>query len=734
MRTNKAPLRWQLLRMGMSAARAGESGRTRFLALMMATVVAALTAFAFAASAATFHGRELRGTARNPVMAGHGRQPKALWTRYWDSEQGRQYSVVVVWPLTADAPLPPGLSRWPAPGEAFLSPALADRPPSEDFAHRYGKAVGRIGESGLATPGERLVYTRPSRAMLNSSYLDPIVGFGSPGPSFGDLKAIDSDRGTQLDLIMLVLVGLPAAGLTVAAARMGAAGHDRRARLLSVLGAGRRTRAWMDFGTAVLPVAVGAAAAAALVTPALVLDVTLPWIDFTLAAADLRRAAGGLLVALAAAVAFVLSVTLLLQPSADRRSGRTRVRAAGDGLLRRFALGACPAFLVLAVATGPMLGGGQRSAFGYLLAVLGVWTTLPSVIAWTCARYAPRMVAAARQTGHPGRLIAARTLAARPGAVVRLVATLVIAIGVIGQTQLISTLLYNRSDDSEFVNTAQGKSMALVQAADRARPTELFRAALPSGVHMLSLGHADTAPDGSSTRRIIQAPCADLKALHLPCPTGPTPATVPFDQLDRRLKVASYADFGETPATVRAGKATRLDPQDIWLVVFTSDGNALDLPAVKRAARLSLSTDSVIRPLAEGSGSDTLGFQARWIPFLGTVGTLYIAVAMVVSSLAEFLRFARALAPLTALTGQRRVFRTTAIWSLSLPIALAGTAGIGAYVVLAQPISGGPQGAQLSWSLCGELLVLSLALAAGAAGAAGLAAVREASRWRPQAD
>ncbi|MFB0620305.1 hypothetical protein [Streptomyces sp. AGS-58] len=734
MKNTGTPLRWQMLRMGVSAARAGESGRSRFLALLMATVVAALTGAAFVASAATFDGRELRGEARNPVMATHSQQPKALWSRYWDSEQGRQYSVVIVWPLTADAPLPPGLPRWPAPGESFLSPALASAPVSADFTHRYGKAVGRISEEGLATPGERLVYTRPSQRMLNSSYLDPIVGFGSAGPSFGDLKAIESDRAVQLDLIMIVLLGLPAAGLTVAAARMGAAGYDRRARLLAVLGANRRTRAWMDFGTAVLPVAAGAAAATALTAPALVFNVTLPWIDFTLAARDLRQAAVSLLLALAGAVVFVFAVTLLLQPSASRRSHRTRIRAADGGLLRRTALAACPAFVVLAVATGPLLGGGQRSAFGYLFAVVGVWVTLPSVIGWVTSRYAHRIAAAARKAGNPGRLIAARTLAARPGAVVRLVATLVIAIGVIGQTQLISTLLHNRSDDNEYVGSAEGRSMALVQAANRARPSGEFRAALPSGVHMVSLGHVDLAPDGSSRRRLIQAPCADLRALHLPCPLERHTKEVSFQQLDRRLKANAYTYFGDTPATVRTAPATRLDPQDVWLVVFTADRTALDLSAVKRAARLSLSTDSVIRPLTESNGSNTLGFQARWIPFLGTVGTVYIAAAMVLSALSEFVRFARTLAPVTVLTGHNRVFRTTAVWSLSLPIVLAGVAGVGAYIVLAQPISGGASGAQLSVSLCVALLVLTLTLAAAAAGAAGVAAVREARQWRPRAD
>ncbi|MYV95912.1 hypothetical protein [Streptomyces sp. SID1034] len=734
MKRTRAPLWWQMLRTGLTAARAGESGRTRFLALVMATVVAALTGAAFVASAATFDARETRGQARNPVMAEHGQQPKALWSRYWDSEQGRQYSVVIVWPLTADAPLPPGLPRWPAPGEAFLSPALAHAPADADFTHRYGQAVGQIGQTGLATPGERLVYTRPSQAMLNSSYLDPIVGFGSIGPSFGDLKAIESDRATQLNLIMLALLGLPAAGLTVAAARIGAPGHDRRARLLAVLGANRAARAWMDFGAAALPVLTGAIAAAALVTPALFFNLTLPWINFTLAATDLRHAAGSLVLALAGAVAFVIAVTLLLQPSADRRTHRTGIRVTEAGVLRRLALAACPAFLLLAVTTGPLLGGGQRSAFGYLFAVLGVWATLAPVIGWITARYASRMAAAAHRTGEPGRLIAARRLAAHPGAVVRLVATLVIAIGVIGQTQLISTLLYNRSDDNEYVGSARGQSMALVQAADRARPSSEFRAALPGGIHMVSLGHVNLSPDGSSSRRLIQAPCADLTDLHLPCPAGHESPEVTTQHLDRRLRATTYAYFGDTPATVRTGPTARLDPEDTWLVVFTPDGSALDLPAIKRAARLTLSTDSVIRPLSEGNGSNILGLQARWIPFLGTIGTLYMATAMVFSSLSEFIRFARTLAPLTVLTGNSTIFRTTALWSLSLPITIAGAGGVAAYVVLAQPISGGSQGAQLSLSLCIELLVLTLVLAAVAAGAASLASKRETRQWRPRAD
>ncbi|MEU3907683.1 hypothetical protein AB0F20_28320 [Streptomyces goshikiensis] len=726
-----ARLWWQLLRMGRSAGRVSEGGRTRFLALFMATVVAALAASAFVVSAATFDGRETRGMARNPVLAGQGEQPKALWSRYWESEHGRQYSVVVVWPLTSDAPLPPGLDRWPAPGEAYLSPALADGPGRQDFAHRYGRTAGLVGQDGLATPGERLVYTRPSEAMLNSSYLEGITGFGAPGPSFGDVRLIDGERERHLAIIMGLLLVLPAAGLVVAAVRMGAHGHDRRARLLHLMGANRRARAWMNLGAAIAPVALGTLGAAALLTPTLIWNVTLPWIDFTLAAADLRGAAGALVRAVLASGAAVLAATLLLQPSTKRPKKTSRGRTRNEGILPRIAFVACPVFLGSAFVSVWLA---PRTPAVYLIAVIGALATLPSVIGRMTARLAPRLAASAHKRGAPGRLIAARALAARPGTVVRLVSTLIIAIGVVGQTQLISSLLEHRSGDTTLLNSAEGNSMARVQAADRARPSEEFRAALPQGLHVVSLGHLDLQPDGSSSGRIIQAPCADLTALALPCPAPGTSETVPFSRLDRRLKATTYRFFGDTDATVRTAPTARLDPQDIHLVVFAPQGTALDMPAVKRAARLTLSTEAVIRTLAEGSQSYTLGFHARWLSFLGAGGTAFITLAMVFSTLSEFLRFARNLAPLTAVTGEYEVFRKTAGWAVALPLATAGVTGVAAYVFLAQPVSNITRGAELSGELCLAFLALTAALSLTAALAAHAAALREARTWRPRAD
>jgi len=58
-------------------------------------------------------------------------------------------------PLTADAPVPPGLSKLPARGQAYVSPALADllaRTPADELAPRIGTVVGTIGPEGLRSP------------------------------------------------------------------------------------------------------------------------------------------------------------------------------------------------------------------------------------------------------------------------------------------------------------------------------------------------------------------------------------------------------------------------------------------------------------------------------------------------------------------------------------------------------------------------------------------------------
>ncbi|MFD8990389.1 hypothetical protein ACFVZ4_20310 [Streptomyces goshikiensis] len=107
---------------------------------------------------------------------------------------------------------------------------------------------------------------------------------------------------------------------------------------------------------------------------------------------------------------------------------------------------------------------------------------------------------------------------------------------------------------------------------------------------------------------------------------------------------------------------------------------------------------------------------------------------MVFSTLSEFLRFARNLALLTAVTGEYEVFRKTAGWAVALPLATTGVTGVAVYVFLAQPVTNITRGAELSGVLCLAFLALTAALSLTAALAAHAAALREARVWRPRAD
>ncbi|MVO83841.1 hypothetical protein GPA10_03440 [Streptomyces sp. p1417] len=724
-------LAWQLLRLGHASHKGAEAGRTRFGALLLASAVLALTFCSFVLASAAWDGREARGAARTPALAERGEQAKALWSRYWDSYGGRQFTVVVIAPLTDDAPLPPGVGHWPAPGEVLLSPALAEAPRAEDLAHRYGKVAGRIDGAGLASPGERLAYVRPTADLLRTADLERITGYGGHWIPFGDLRVV-GER-TAMWALLAVLLGLPALALVVAAARTGAAGRDRRDALLDALGAGRGARLCVDLGGAALPVALGTLLAGAALVPALLYDVRLPWIGYTLAAADARAGTAALSAAMGLAALTALGLVLLLRPAPTRRSGArsNRPTSAQAGPLRLLALGAFPVFVLLAMFSGPLLGGAQRSAVAYLFAVAGVWATLPWVLGWGAGRWSRKAAGSARHQGNPALLIAVRTMAARPAAVVRLVAVLVVAVGVLGQAQILSSLLSVMPGHERTPGTA-AESAALVQSTHAGELPPAFRSSLPRTARVVALGQEGEGPE---TVRVMQAPCRDLALLDLPCPPRGKQRQVALGDLERRVRGAGPGPAGE-PVLVRSGPVQPLTRgEGLRALVFAPGGSRLDLPAVKRAAHLHLSAKAAVQGLRESTEQPSeLSHQSRWIPFLGALGAAVLLLAMAVAATAQFLRLARTLAPLNVLTGDRRVFHRTAVWAVGAPLCAAGTVGVGVHLVLVQPVTGGAYGGEVSWPLlaamsAGTVLTALIATLVGGAVAAGRAA-----SWVPRPD
>ncbi len=109
-----------------------------------------------------------------------------------------------------------------------------------------------------------------------------------------------------------------------------------------------------------------------------------------------------------------------------------------------------------------------------------------------------------------------------------------------------------------------------------------------------------------------------------------------------------------------------------------------------------------------------------------------LAFAAAANNLGDFLRFGRALAPLSVLVGHRGVFYAGAVWAILVPLAAAGAVGVLVSLWLAAPMTA--KGAVLTWSFLASLLVLAQVLAILFWWWGSRSTAAQAARWRPTAD
>ncbi|MFF4949480.1 FtsX-like permease family protein [Streptomyces chattanoogensis] len=175
------------------------------------------------------------------------------------------------------APVPPGLSRVPAPGETAVSPALADllaSPEGTLLKARFpGLRIGeRISDAGLAHPGELLFYEGTDALGGPGEDIERITGFGERRDGF---------RSSPL-VVLAILVGCvallaPVAVFIATAVRFGGERRDRRLAALRLVGADRATTRRIAAGEAVAGALLGL-----LTGTALFLAVRLPLSTVTL--------------------------------------------------------------------------------------------------------------------------------------------------------------------------------------------------------------------------------------------------------------------------------------------------------------------------------------------------------------------------------------------------------------------------------------------------------------------
>lgn len=308
-------LSWRLLRSG--------DRRNRLGALLVLVAVAASTTlmmFAIAANHA-FDQRVERAAWRTPEKAAAGTAIEAMSTDYVRGKPIVVVDLAAAW--NASPPVPPGMDKFPKPGEVWLSPGLADLAhdlPSSQLADRFPgkskKPTGELGDEALVHPGElvAVVGHSPGDAAMTAhrvpgDTVQPptrIDGFATEpvGDWFGvqGMYAALAKVASVLMLVPLLVFGGAAARLTVAR-------RDQRLAALRLVGATPRQVVVMTVAEAMVTALFGAMVGVALYAAAAPAITRIPMMGGTWYIHDVWPGAGW-------TVGALLGVPLLIGASA----------------------------------------------------------------------------------------------------------------------------------------------------------------------------------------------------------------------------------------------------------------------------------------------------------------------------------------------------------------------------------------------------------------------------------
>jgi hypothetical protein len=254
-------LTWRLLRGGGRRTLLGSG-----LTLAAVVVSTGLLLFAVTANLA-FAKRAHADSWRHPGEAGaHPVMIEALAT---DHVRDKPITVVDLAALAPDAPAPPGMPRFPKPGETWTSPALARLMkdlPSDQLAGRFPARAGTLGRDALIHPGELVAVVGHGpgdpamtaarddlSAVENTAAPTRIARYSTGAPAFSGIYQALVAIASVLMVVPLLVFGGAAARLTVAR-------RDRRLAALRLVGATPGQVVAITTAEAVITAAAGALA------------------------------------------------------------------------------------------------------------------------------------------------------------------------------------------------------------------------------------------------------------------------------------------------------------------------------------------------------------------------------------------------------------------------------------------------------------------------------------------
>ena len=150
-----------MLRLGLQLTL--RSGREALVRLLITAAAVAVGVALLLGVLAEFHAFQANANQAVLVLHAGRRRPcrtlpahGELWNNSVDFYQGQTISRLDVAALGPNAPVPPGITRLPAPGEYYASPALAAllaTVPADQLGERFpGTLIGTIGQAALNGP------------------------------------------------------------------------------------------------------------------------------------------------------------------------------------------------------------------------------------------------------------------------------------------------------------------------------------------------------------------------------------------------------------------------------------------------------------------------------------------------------------------------------------------------------------------------------------------------------
>lgn len=352
-----------------------------------------------------YQGQLRRVEARSPVPAASTAEAAVLFGNSFDEVDHQYVDVFVARPLRPDAPLPPGLVRWPGPGEVIMSPALARMNGTSPDPLYLGRLVGLVG---LATPDERIAYVNPPATAALSNRLTPVRGFGSNERGWGPQDRV-LPEGFFLAAYGILLV-VPAFALIIAATSLDGGRRRRQADLVRLLGATSWQRAQLRFAWGVMPVLAGATVAAALTCIAANLNFPIVGTNFDYTGHDLADQWPMLILVLTAST---LAAGALAVRAPRRETSAKSIRGARP-ILGAIASLVCVGLVVAALPVAEMLAEefpGMGIADLFLGgSIVGICLLLPILTAWVISQLSTRGFTFLRRSRYPSMIVALAAL------------------------------------------------------------------------------------------------------------------------------------------------------------------------------------------------------------------------------------------------------------------------------------------------------------------------------------